>query len=149
MKYKHAQEFAEDLREFADFIETSGVKLSNISPAATFNAYLAKHDFVKDPETGEYEYVLNEAKTRRNIRSFIKAVGTCTKEFNDTYLDITHTFKNGRVSVLGIVTRNAVCKKVPTGNTIKHEATYTPEYEEAEYEWDCTDAESLIALTSR
>lgn len=144
MKYSEAKRYAEDLREFADLIELHGPAFHNMHPSAVFTVYLTQSDYVKVGD--EYKSVPDEEQTKKNIRTFVKTIGSCTKNFSGTSLSIKKTFKNGCVTLEGYASREAVCKRVPTGRVIVREAYVIPRSEEEEYEWDCSDAESLLKV---
>lgn len=147
MKYSEVNRLVAELRELADFIEAQGVRMPVAYHTPTISWYLTENDYVKNPETNEYEAVLNEEKTKRELGRFLAAVGSCEKEYSDNRLQITKKFScSGRVMITGSVDRALTCRKVYTGKQVLKEATLIPARLEDEYEWECDERVSLLSL---
>jgi hypothetical protein len=139
MRYKDAREYAESLRLYADFIEQHGHTLGgSMYITANFAAYLTATDYLQDEETGEWGTVLNEEKTKENIKKFLDAVGSCTKDWDNGNIKITKEFGTC-VTLSASVSREVTCKKVPTGEKKVIPSYYSPERVEEEFEWVCED----------
>ena len=79
--------------------------------------------------------------SKREIKKIVRALGRGRKEkeFNSYEFRVTKKLSE-RVKVVYSVTREAVCKKVPTGETIIYAAQVIPERKEEKFEWVCEDA---------
>lgn len=150
MKYAEAAELVDNLRAMADFIETDGVKLPQYgSHTFELRYYLTDSSYVKLDELDElgnpkWETVINEAKTKAQVRDFVLALGSCDKKYEDTRLQITKNFGKG-ARIYGTVDRQITCKRVVTGTKVEP-AVNLPERVVEIVEWECDEAPSLLAL---
>ena len=145
MKYSEVTEKVAELREMADFLEQNGHKLPYTWFSPTMNVSLTDTDYVRG-ENGEYETIINEDKTKQNIRKFLQAVGSCEKDYRDDRLRITRKFTyTDRDMIVGTVDRSIACKKVVTGKKFVKEHLVPSKFEE-EYEWKCDENISLLKL---
>jgi hypothetical protein len=144
VKYAEAQQFANDLRAYADFIESEGPKLGGvIHDSADFSIYLTVTNYERDPETGEWESVVKEEQTKKNLKQFLASVGSCEKVWESNNLKVTKTFGK-TVRLVGYMNRSTVCKKVVTGTKVVP-AVHIPESVQEITEWVCEDP-SLFRL---
>lgn len=147
MKYSDARDYAQQLRDLADFIEQHGVELPSGYPQVYMNCYLTETDYIRDPETGEYESKLNEDKTKQNLKRFLSAVGPCEKDYAHDRIKIVKRNSLGNQMVIGSVERSLACKKVVTGTKLVP-ATLIQARIEEEYEWQCDENVSLLKLVN-
>ena len=124
------KEYADSLRMIADFFEHHE-EIALPHDAAAFN-YLAVH-------------------TRSQIASLVRALGTCTKHYNEDFIGafaVRRMF--GSIAFRGIANRDAVCERVEVGQNhipecvipAKPEETI-PAHIEPIYEWRCSDTTLL------
>jgi hypothetical protein len=144
MAYK-LREQAADLETMADWIESEGVKLEDLPwmpSARTFQVWLTDSRSFKD-EHGNYQSELNKDATKANIRRFLRAVGSCDKQFENDKLRIRKVF--GKTVILeGAVDRSIACKKIVKEKKWV-EAQVIQGYYDEKVEWDC-ETPSLLAL---
>lgn len=142
MKYKEQEQLVSDLRELANFFER---------PESIVLPYpygmLTSYDSVSvgkwDYSSGRGEYKVDVEASTKRIKKITKSIGSCEKNWTSTSLEVIKKLGNDIV-LRWYVSREAVCKKVPTGNKIVHPAQVIPERTEEEYEWVCDDV-SLLA----
>ena len=134
------EHLVEGLRELANLYERS-----TLLPLPKLGVTVALNVTVKKPAgTPEepWREVEDEEATKRAVKRAIRGMGRGRKE--KVYSDYSFVV-NRQVSPMVLLqvqtTREAVCRKVPTGRTIVHPAqTYsTPERVEEEYKWECDD----------
>lgn len=145
MKYKEAETYAADLHAIADWIGENGHKLPRGTPAkmSLVDCWLTASDYKQDEETGEWGSVIDEDKTKDNLRRFLEGIGSCNKDYNDDRLIITKDF--GSVRIKGTVDRSLTCKKVVTGTKVVP-SYYQKERTVEEVEWVCDEGVSLLEL---
>lgn len=152
MKYSEAAKLANDLRDFADFIDNNGVKLPHYgSHTFSMRYYLTVSDYVENgvDEDGnkKWDTVVDEVKTKERTRDFVLALGSCEKEYDGSQLNITKRFGDN-VKIVGQTARTLTCKKVVTGTKIEP-AVNLPERVVEIVEWECDDAPSLLSLIAK
>jgi hypothetical protein len=148
MKYKERDRLVAELRELADFIEERGLMLPNTYHSPEINLYLTDTDYVRNAETDSYESVLNEPKTKQNLKRTLDALGSCEKEYTDERIAIEKKFEcSGRVMIRATVDRSLACKRVVVGQKLE-QAKFVPAKLVDEVEWQCDEGLSLRALVS-
>ena len=153
MKYAEAAKLANDLRKMADFIETRGPKLPQYgSHTFTMRYYLTSSDYVDSGELNEdgskkWDTVIDEAKTKANVREFVRALGSCDKKYDGNQLNVIKKFggEDSLIKIVGTSDRSVTCKKVVTGYKTEP-AVNLPERQVEIVEWECDEAPSLLAL---
>lgn len=137
---KRRVEMANGLRQLADVVEQYGGEAWPLPYQIEVSVSVTKSEYKM--VDGEWTTVYDEEQTRKNLRKALRGMGKGRKEkkFNYGSFEIVRDY-GGDVLLKVHSTRAAVCKKVPTGNKIVHEAhTYTQARRvEEEYEWECTD----------
>jgi hypothetical protein len=147
------EEYCSNLRLLADWMEQH-VNDDNSPidwlPGIDLHFSLTENDYVNTgtEEEPKNEYVLNEANTKKSVKSFVKMLGSCEKEYIGSTLYITKEFGSYKIKVTGSVTREITCKKVLTGEVIEHPETIVPARTEEKFVWDCSDVPSLLALVT-
>lgn len=153
------KEMAKGLREFADCIETYGGEFfplpSHIieTVGVTVSEYTTEKDeegnAIRDDDgNAKWVTIYDHDATLARLRKAIRGLrGRKEKVMNDFAYSITKNFGE-YVTFKVEAQRAAICKKVPTGNKVIHEAYthHTPRRVEEEYEWVCED-NSLLAST--
>lgn len=132
MKYKSRDNLVSSLRELADFIENRGVELP-IEISVTASAYMP---YYSRDKKRKYELMPDKEK-KALIKQVVRVLKPVDKNYSGSYLTISRKF--GIIPFSISVSRDVVCKKVPTGNKIIHAARYVEGYVEEEVEWVCTD----------
>jgi hypothetical protein len=134
-------DFVQGLRDLADLYEEK-----KALPLPAYPIQVTLNGTVKENKEGVYEWnqEVDAEATKKNMKRIIRAMGRGKKEKQYTDWSFSCVKKFGDLIVLKAETkRDAVCRKVFTGNKIKHAAstqTYTtPERIEDEYEWVCDD----------
>ena len=146
MKYSEVAQRVAELREMATFLEENGHKLPYVWFSPTINVSLTDTDYVRTGNNDEYETIINEDKTKENIKKFLSAVGPCEKDYRDDRIRITRNFTaSDRPMIVGSVDRSLACKKVVTGKKFVKEHLVPSRFEE-EYEWKCDENISLLKL---
>ena len=145
MKYRERDKLVTRLRELADFIEQRGLTLPGVHHIPTIHLYLTATDYVKDPETGEWDSVLDEAKTKQNLKRALAALGSCEKDYQEDRIELRKRFSDGSVMVRATVDRSLACKRVVVGQKLQ-QAVYTPSKLVDEVEWQCDEGLSLLEL---
>jgi len=134
------EHLVEGLRELANLYESSA-----LLPLPKLGLVVAINVTVEKPAGTTFEpwaAVPDEAATKRAVKRAIRGMGRGRKE--KVYSDYSFIV-NRQVSPMVLLqiqtTRQAVCRKVPTGRTIVHPAQNysTPERVEEEFEWECDD----------
>lgn len=128
-------EMAAGLRELADAIEDPKFPLlEGFSKTVSANIW----DWTTK-EDGERSYEILPEPSLVNLRKLVRGLGgKREKHYGTGGFTATRHF-GPYVSVCVSAARDTVCKKVPTGNIIKHQAAYIPAYDEQEYEWECDE----------
>ena len=134
-------EFIGGLRALADQYEANG-KL----PIPTYGIVIDIDgtEWRKSTKEGaaDWEREIDPDKSKSAVKRIMRAMGRGRKDkkFNEYEFSCVKDFGGG-VKLKVSTQREAVCKKVPTGNQIIHEAhTYTTARRvEDEYEWVCDD----------
>lgn len=148
MTSDEARKLANDIRDFADFVEAKAAEMPYTSFDVSARCYITQTDYVEKPKANpddptEWDTVVNEEETKERLAQFLNAVGSCEKEYNGDSLRITKKF--GQAKVLGIVNREITCKRKVVGTKIEPAVSY-PEREVEVYEWECDDSPSLLAI---
>jgi hypothetical protein len=126
MTYKSAAKLAEDLREFADFVEENGVKL----PGDLYIGGLY-HTLYDDDEKGT-------AKEQAKLVAKILAKGALVEKRHNNYsLDLVRTFGDN-IKLIYSINREKFCTKVVTGTKVVP-AYVREEHVEETYVWECDD----------
>lgn len=137
MKYKEQQNLVSDLRALADFYER---------PESIILPYpyglMSGYDGVSVCSYKTGKYAIDVEASAAKIKKIARSVGSCEKNWTSTNLEVIKKFGNDIV-LRWVVSREAVCKKVPTGNKIIHPAQVIPERTEEEFEWVCEDVSLL------
>lgn len=137
---------ADDIRVYADFIETRGMLLPYL-PRISEWFYLTQTDYKFNQDTQKYESSLNEEATKEALRNFMAALGPCDKDMTGSD-EITVTKKfgtTGDVKITGTISKALTCKKVVTGTRVRPARPAVPEEIVEEYEYVCEDV-SLLKL---
>jgi hypothetical protein len=129
VKFKERDELVAGLRELADFLDGPGIAMPE--PSITISVW------VSDYEAGSYRK-LTDIERRRNLKSLVRLLKPVEKKHEGGTLRVVRAF-GPRLKLTVTVSREIACKRVPTGNTIKHAAYVSPAYQEEEFEWVCTD----------
>jgi hypothetical protein len=145
MKYAAKSKKTQELREIANFVEQHGEKMPEyVGITTTVYISLTETNYVKiegsDPP--EWETVIDEAGTKRNIKRFLDMVGNCEKEYADDRIRITKLNSFGDPMIVGTVDRAIACKRVVTGTKV------VPEKMVEEYEYVCDEGLSLKKLVA-
>jgi hypothetical protein len=86
------------------------------------------------------EYVVDPKASLTKLRSLIKSLGGRRKDKSYTDSGFACVRKFGPHVVVKVsASREAVCRRVPTGNKIVHAAVTYPERVEEEFEWVCDE----------
>lgn len=136
MKYREQKELVADLRALADFYERPA---SIVLPKPYFYVADSVTAYEYDDVTGQYQS--NIEKSKHKIKQIAKSVGSCEKKWDGDLLRIVK--KIGHITLTWSVKREAVCKRVPTGEVITHPAYFQPERTEEKVEWVCEDVSLL------
>jgi hypothetical protein len=146
MRYKENARYVNELRELADFLEQHGVELPDYWMSNTLHVPLTETEYVSSNTPGEYETKIKEYETKRNIKRFLSAVGSCEKDYREDRIRITKRYSDGnRDMVVGTADRSVACKRVVTGKKFVKEQLIPSKFEE-EYEWVCDEGLSLKNL---
>lgn len=140
--YKECAEMAQNIREritdlekLAQFIEDHGVELPSlpwIDRRESFSVWLTETKSYRD-DNGEWQTAINEEATKENVRKFLSAVGNSEKEYTNHSVTIRKSF--GNVTLVGLLDREVVCKKiVKSREYVKHSSDG---YWKEDVEWDC------------
>lgn len=145
MKYTTKTKRAQELREIANFVEQYGEKMPEyVGITTTVYVSLTEYDYVRvegsDPP--QWDTILDEEKTKRNIKRFLDMVGNCEKEYKDDRIRITKLNSFGEPMIVGTVDRGIACKRVVTGTKV------IPERIEEQYEYVCDEGLSLKKLVA-
>jgi hypothetical protein len=140
MKYKEQKEVVADLRALADFYER---RESLVLPKPYFSEHhnISVYGSTYNSETGNYDYNYDLEKSKEQIKRIASSVGTCEKRWDNDMLRVVKMI--GKIRLCWSVTREAVCKKVPTGEKVLVPAYMTPARLEETYEWECTEVSLL------
>jgi len=131
MKYKERDKLVVSLREAADFIEDHGVELRLDKIQVYMSAYLRTYS------RGVFEN-RDPKDIKRDLKRVVRTLKPVEKAYSDSTLYVRRKF--GESIKLEIpISREVACRRVETGNIIKHAASYIPAREEKEVEWVCTD----------
>jgi hypothetical protein len=134
---------ANGLRALADAVETYGGENWPLPYGIEVRVDVAEGEY--KTVDGVYQMVYDTEATKKSLRKALRGLkGKKEKLFNDWLFAIRKDFGGG-VRFTVEASRAAVCRKVPTGNIIKHAAhtEYIPERTEEEYEWVCEDGTLL------
>jgi hypothetical protein len=124
MKYKEAVKLAEDLREFADFVEKRGVEL----PGDIYISGIYNHLYDDDDSTAQ-------EKAKRVAKILSK--GALVEKRHDNYsLDLIRKF--GQLKLIYSISREKFCKKVVVETKVIP-ARMIEERTEEVVEWVCDD----------
>lgn len=142
MKYKEQAEVVADLRALADFYERPEA-IALPAPSLYEIFYVSVYKWKRD-DAGKMNYVLDPERSKRKLKNIVKVLGSCEKDWGDRDLQVIKRFGH-KTRLVFQVTRESICKKVPTGNKIIREATthYVPERVEEEFEWVCEEVSLL------
>lgn len=146
MTYKEKEEMARHLRELADFVEARGHLIPG-SPyhTTTLNIGMTHTDYVRDPETNEYRPVIDEAKTKQNLKRTLAALGSCHKDYANDRLVLTKDYSDGSLMVRATADRSVACKRVVVGQKLVPAAFVQAKMVD-EVEWQCDEGLSLLKL---
>jgi len=139
MKYKEQQNLVSDLRLLADFYERpESIMLPY--PYGLLHTWDAVG--VYDWDNPERKYSVNMTKSKAAIKKIASSIGSCEKNWTSASLEVIKKFGNDIV-LRWSVSREAICRKVPTGNKIVIKAQVIPERVEEEFDWVCDDVALL------
>lgn len=146
MTFKERDKLVARLRELADFVEARGHLIPG-SPyhPTTLSVTMTHTDYVRDPETNEYGPVIDEAKTKQNLKRTLAALGTCSKDYREDRLVLTKKYSDGTEMVRAAADRSIACKRVVVGQKLQP-ATLIQAKMVDEVEWQCDEGLSLLKL---
>lgn len=138
MKYKEQEQLVADLRALADFYERpESIELPK--PYLTFTEYVNVYDYTKP------DYPLDYEASKAKLKRFVRALGSCEKNWGSSDLSVTKRI--GKIRLNFLVNREAVCTKKVVGTKKRPKTAYVEipnEYVEEEVvEWVCDDVALL------
>jgi hypothetical protein len=136
MKYKEREQLLADLRSLSEFYERPE-SIALPKPSLDFSDYVGNWRWID----GEYTYDPEESKAK--LKRIVHALGSCKKDWQNGNLAVSKAIGNS-IRLRFTISREAVCKKVPTGETKVIPSQYIPERIEEGFEWVCEDV-SLLA----
>lgn len=140
-----AQQMANDLRAFADFVENHGPNLGVDFYIPTVGAFIYDEQEY-NYETQQYDVKVS-AKDRMShaTRVLVRAVGNVRKNWNGGYLEVEAKFGETVVFEMNIP-RDKICKRVVTG-TEEIPERIVPATTREVVEWVCDDP-AILNLAS-
>jgi hypothetical protein len=136
MKYREQQEVVADLRALADFYERPE---SIVLPKPYFSEYANVSVYKWDEE--ERKYKDNIEKSKERIKKIASSIGSCEKKWESDLLRVVKHVGDIRLS--WSVTREAVCRKVPTGEVKEVPEQIIPARKEEVFDWVCEEVSLL------
>jgi hypothetical protein len=139
---KDRSDIVRGLRDLANLIEAHGGEAFPLPYSIETTVSVGVSEYKNTAAEGEeskWESVYDTEATMKNLRKARRVIpGTKKKEFSDYRMAIIKEF-SGNVKFTVYASRQAVCKKVPTGEIVVHAAQFIPERTEEKFEWVCED----------